>query len=333
MNVIQRIDILEKTGNYILSEDPEWQEIKERAYLHNNWFVPAFIERSIQSIATNFLERKILEHIAAGYAIPREQVTPRTVGIVMAGNLPLVGFHDLCCVFLCGHRAKSKTSSQDNILLPHLIKKILEWEPSAAAYLQVAEMLKGCDAYIATGSNQSAVYFHHYFGKYPHIIRRNRTAAAILTGKETPEELSRLSDDVFMYFGRGCRNVTKIFVPAGYDFLPLLESFQNYRWLSDHHKFRNNYEYQLALLIINKKYYMTNGTLLLLESPSLFAPIGLLHYEFYEDRNELEIRLRLDPDIQCIAASNGHIPFGKTQEPVFTDFADGVDTLQFLLEN
>ena len=148
-------------------------------------------------------------------------------------------------------------------------------------------MLKGCDAYIATGSNNSSRYFDYYFGKYPHIIRRNRTSAAILTGDETDEELEKLADDVYQYFGLGCRNVTKIYVPEGYDFIPILEAFKKYNYLADHHKYKNNYDYNLALHLLNKKYYMTNGSVLLIEDPALFSPISQLNYEFYKDREKL----------------------------------------------
>lgn len=225
-----------------------------------------------------------------------------------------------------------KLSSQDKILLPHLAKKMTEWEPAVSAYIHFADMLKGCDAYVATGSNQSSVHFQHYFGKYPHIIRRNRTAAALLTGSESKEMLNALADDVHLYFGRGCRSVTKLYVPEGYDFIPLLENFKSYGWLADHHKFKNNYDYQLAMLILNKNYYMTNGILLLREEPSLFAPIGMLHYEYYKNKQDLEKQLLGHPDVQCIVG-DGHIPFGRSQQPGFTDFADGIDTLQFLLSN
>jgi len=190
-------------------------------------------------------------------------------------------------------------------------------------------MLKGCDAYIATGSNNSARYFDYYFSKYPHIIRRNRSSVAILDGTETAIELERLADDVHLYFGLGCRNVTKLLVPAGYDFVPLLEAARKYARFADHNKYRNNYDYQLALLLLNSRFYMTNESLLLVESEAVFSPVSQLNYGFYTDRAALLPSLKNNPDIQCIVGK-GFIPFGQAQSPALGDFADGVDTLRFL---
>ena len=158
------------------------------------------------------------------------------------------------------------------------------WNEEVNDLISFSEMLKGCDAYIATGSNNSAGYFEYYFGKYPHIIRRNRTSVAILTGNETNEELEKLADDVYLYFGLGCRNVTKLYVPEGYDFIPLLTAFKKYNYLADHHKYKNNYDYNLAIHLLNKKFYMSNESLLLVEDASLFSPISQLNYEFYTDQ-------------------------------------------------
>jgi hypothetical protein len=206
-----------------------------------------------------------------------------------------------------------------------------EWEPALNEEISIADQLKGCYAYVATGSNNSSRYFDYYFNKYPHIIRKNRTSVAILTGNETIEDLAALADDVYLYFGLGCRNVTKIYVPANYDFLPLLESFKKYNWTFDHNKYKNNYDYQLAVMLINKMYYMSNGSLLLQENKSFFSPISQLHYEYYDDKKTVEESLADHPDIQCIVGK-GHIPFGEAQHPALDDYADKADTLQFLLD-
>lgn len=329
MDLQQRIDLLEKLGNYILSDHPDWQEAKARASRENNWFIPEFIETATRQMALHYLDRSVLEQVAQHYALPVQPSRKKTVGLVMAGNIPMVGFHDLVAVLLSGHSQRIKLSSKDATLIRHLAETLLRWAPETEALLGFADLLKGCDAYIATGSNQSAVYFEQYFGKYPHLIRRNRTGVAILTGTETREELEALADDVHLYFGLGCRNVTKIYVPKDYDFVPLLEAFRKYSWIADQHKYKNNYDYQLAVLIINKKYYMTNDTVILYESPALFAPISQLHYEFYTDAAALAATLQGHPDVQCLVGK-GHIPFGKAQQPAFTDYADGADTLQFL---
>ncbi len=329
MDLHQRIGLLEKLGNYILSDHPDWLAAKERASRENNWFIPEFTEMATRQMAIQYLDRSVLESLAQHYALPARPERKKTVGVVMAGNIPMVGFHDMVAVLLSGHCQRIKLSSKDAVLIRHLAEKLISWEPQLAEQLSFAELLKGCDAYIATGSNQSAVYFEQYFGKYPHLIRRNRTGVAILTGNETLEELEALADDVHLYFGLGCRNVTKIHVPREYDFLPLLESFKKYDWLTDQHKYKHNYDYQLAVLIINKNYYMTNGSVILFESPALFAPISQLHYEYYTDAAALATSLANNPDVQCIVGK-GHIPFGKAQQPAFTDYADGADTLKFL---
>ena len=191
--------------------------------------------------------------------------------------------------------------------------------------------MKGCDAYIATGSNNSSRYFDYYFGKYPNIIRRNRTSVAVLTGEEMPAELEKLADDVYLYFGLGCRNVTKIYVPADYDFVPLLEAFRKYNYQADHHKYKNNYDYNLALHLLNKKYYMTNGSILLIEDAGIFSPISQLNYEFYSGNDDLTARLPAARDLQCVVGKS-FIPFGGAQCPSISEYADGVDTLKFLAD-
>ena len=330
MNLQHRIYLLVRLGEYILSGNPQWQQAKKKASLQNSWFIPEFIELAAGNIARSFLQKDTLESWTDNYKLPSTNDGSKTVGIVMAGNLPLVGFHDLLCVFISGHKALIKPSSKDNILLWHLIDQMIEWNEKTEEFVQFSEMLKGCDAYIATGSNNTSRYFEYYFGKYPHIIRRNRTSVAILTGNETKEEMSNLADDVYLYFGLGCRNVSKIYVPESYDFLPLLDAFTKYNYLADYHKYKNNYDYNLAMRILNKKYYMTNGSVLLVEDSSLFSPISQLNYEFYSDKKELLALLQTLNDIQCIIAKD-FIPFGQAQQPGIADYADGVDTLQFLI--
>jgi hypothetical protein len=210
-----------------------------------------------------------------------------------------------------------------------LLAKLGEWDPGFQNHADFASMLKGCDAYIATGSNNSFRYFQHYFGKYPNIIRRNRTSVAVLSGQETMEDLSDLADDVYQYFGLGCRNVTKIYVPRQYDFVPLLEAFRKYDRLADHNKYRNNYDYQLALLIINRQFYMTNGSIVLREHTSEFSAISTLNYEFYDDKTVVLEGLRTNTNVQCMVGE-GQVAFGTAQLPALEDFADGVNTMLFL---
>lgn len=329
MDLQQRLDLLEKLREYILSGKDPWVGIIEKAYRENGWFIPDFIKLASNNIAQEFLERDKMEAWVKNYQVSEQVSSSSNVGIVMAGNIPLVGFHDFLCVFVSGHRQTIKLSSKDATLLKHLVDKLIEWDPKVNDRVAFADILKGSDAYIATGSNNSSRYFEYYFKKYPHIIRRNRTSVAVLTGEETIEELTALADDVYLYFGLGCRNVTKIHVPRNYDFIPLLDAFRKYDQLADHNKYKNNYDYQLALLIINRQYYMTNDSIILHEHTSEFSAISRLNYEFYDDKSSVVTSLEKNQNIQCIV-SEGHISFGNTQNPTLTDYADGIDTMLFL---
>jgi hypothetical protein len=401
MNLEQRIDLLTELGGYCISGAPALEEAKRRAHAENGWFTPEFTSLALRQIASEFLQKEKLLAWAAAYglsdesahhqpaqsatsrtgepAISRsgEPASPRTIGLIMAGNIPLVGFHDFLAIFISGHRQLIKPSVRDQVLIRHLA----DWltaaspaaarsvshspsaarssspSPAAAEWFGFAERLNGCDAYIATGSNNSARYFEYYFAKYPHIIRRNRTSVALLNGQETPQELEALADDVYQYFGLGCRNVTQLYVPEAYDFVPLLDAFRKYDRLADLARYKHNYDYQLTLLILNKKKYMANESILLTENDSPFSPISVLHYTYYRPGEAIPALAGDNPDIQCIVGQNvassalpgqdspsalGHLPsgprnfassvlpFGQAQRPSLTDYADGVDTLQFL---
>jgi hypothetical protein len=329
MKLEQRIDLLTSLGKYLLSAEPGWEAAKRKAHAQNGWFTPEFIEMAVRQISDGFLQKEALTAWAGRYAVPDERAAPRTVGVVMAGNIPLVGFHDMLCVFVSGHRQLIKPSSRDETLIRHLIDHLVTLDPQAAEWIGFAERLNGCDAYIATGSNNSARYFDYYFGKYPHIIRRNRTSVAVLTGEESWVDLEALADDVYLYFGLGCRNVTQVLVPENYDFLRLLEAFRKYNYLSDLAKYKHNYDYQLTLQILNKKYYMTNGSIILTEDASPFSPISVLHYAYYRQGEALSLLSGEQGDIQCVVGVD-RIPFGRAQQPALDDYADGVDTMAFL---
>jgi hypothetical protein len=331
MNVQQRKSLLVQLGNYMAGNAPAWQTAKEKATAENPWFIPEFIELSVSNIVGQFLQPGVLDEMISRYRLTKEITLPKSIGIVMAGNIPLVGFHDLLCVFISGHRARIKLSSRDAVLLTHLVGILNQWEASISDYMILNERIPACDAYIATGSNNSARYFDYYFKKYPSIIRKNRTSVAVLKGNETAADLEKLSDDVFLYFGLGCRNVTQLYVPENYDFVPLLDAFRKYKYLSDHNKYRNNYDYNLAVHILNNEYYMTNQAIILVKDGSPFSRISELNYQFYSDAKPLLERLTSDPQIQCIAGTP-EVPLGKTQCPGIFDFADGVDTVKFLRE-
>jgi hypothetical protein len=329
MTLSQRIDLLVKLGGYFDENNNEWQAIKEHASRENPWFVPEFIELAVKNIRTAFLEEEKLVNWAHHYGIQEHTDTNKLVGLVMAGNIPLVGFHDFLAVFISGHSQLIKASSKDEILIKHIVTKLSEWNPEIPSLISFSILLKNCTAYIATGSNNSSRYFDYYFGNYPHIIRRNRTSVAILDGNETAGKLDLLADDIQLYFGLGCRNVTKLYVPEQYDFIPLLAALKKYNYYLDFHKYNHNFDYQLAMLIMNGQYYMNSGAVILTEKPALFSPVSQVHFEYYTDKNEILTGLQQNPDVQCIVAKE-HIAFGAAQSPALFDYADGVDTMQFL---
>jgi len=328
MNLQNRIELLVKLKDYLLENSEEWKEVKAQAYQKNGWFVPEFIDLAVHNIIEHFLQKEKLINWAKHYVID-DNIIAKNVGVVMAGNIPLVGFHDFLCVFITGHHQTIKLSGKDEVLLKHLVQKMYSWEVTIQNTISFATMLRGCDAYIATGSNNSAVYFDYYFGKYPSIIRRNRTSVAMLTGNENAEQLEKLADDIHLFFGLGCRNVTKIFVPEGYDFVPLLQSFHAYKYFADHHKYKNNYDYNLSIQIMNNRFYMSNEATLLVESDQSFSPISQLNYSFYKDRAAILANIKNNNDIQCLPGVD--IAFGQAQQPNLMDYADGIDTMQFLL--
>lgn len=321
----QKLALLQKLQHYILKNNSEWKAVKKQASIANVWFTQDFIDQAINNICAEFLQEEKLRNWLSNYT---PVTTPKTIGLVMAGNIPLVGFHDFLCGFLSNHKLTIKASSKDEVLIKHIAAKLMEWDTTLDPEIKFSELLKNCDAYIATGSNNSGRYFEYYFSKYPHIIRKNKTSVAVLTGTETADELQDLSTDIQLYFGQGCRNVTHLLVPQQYNFEPLIKALNNYDDLIENHKYKNNYDYQLAILLLNKKYYMTNGSVILTEQDSLFAPISVVHFSYYNSKNDLVDKL-CNADIQCVIGSD-YIPFGKAQQPSLSTYADGIDTMSFL---
>lgn len=317
---------MEAMGRYMLGNDPAWLEAMDMAGHRNAWFTQEHIAHAVTTTAQEYLAPGKLAAWVAQYKLPAQ---PKKVGIVMAGNIPLVGFHDMLCGFICGHILMLKLSSKDEVLMRHLLHWLVAAEPMIADQVTIEERLNGCEAYIATGSNNTARYFEQYFGKYPHIIRQNRTSVAILDGDETDEELSLLADDVYMYYGLGCRNVTQICVPHGFDFEQLLRVFSRYDHYADLNKYKNNYDYHLALYLLNRVPYMSSPALLMVENDMPFSAVSVLHYRYYTDRAQMVRELQASSDIQAIVG-RGLIPFGAAQKPSLTDYADGVDTMAFL---
>ncbi|MCW3120877.1 MAG: hypothetical protein JWQ38_369 [Flavipsychrobacter sp.] len=322
----QRIDLLCRLGEYMESNELAWMDIQDRAVGANQWFTPTHVSLVIDNIVNEYLQKDKLMQWVSNYKLPD---TNKQVGIVMAGNIPLVGFHDFICGFVSGHRLLLKLSSKDEVLLKHLIAKLEEWEPTVTEQVTIAERLNGCDAYIATGSNNTARYFEQYFGKYPHIIRKNRTSVAILDDSETDEDLALLADDVYLYYGLGCRNVTQVCVPRGYNFERLITIFNRHNDYADLNKYKNNYDYHLAIYLLNRVPYMSNESLLLVENDMPFSAVSVLHYKYYDNKEDLVKHLTTSEEIQAIIGK-GFIPFGDSQKPALSEYADGVDTMEFL---
>ncbi len=329
MTITERINSFEQLGEALSAlTSGEKQSLYFSAESKNNWFNESSIESALAGII-KFLDRETLSTWAAQYEIS-ESFSDKKIGLVMAGNIPMVGFHDLLCVLMAGHIALTKLSSQDEVLIKFLISMLRQISPEFADRVVFAERLNDADAFVATGSDNTARYFHYYFGKKDHIIRKNRSSVAVIDGAETEEELKALGIDIFTYWGLGCRNVSKVLVPEGYDFIPLLDALAPYEYVADHHKYNNNYDYNKSILLVNRVPHLDTGFLLVQESENLVSPISVLFYQTYKDQNDLEAYLKAQEDkIQCIVGHD-RIPFGGAQYPSINDYADGVDTMQFL---
>lgn len=339
MTIQERIDGFAQVGAFIqrhFANTPAENEkhlheglnaLIHAAYVHNNWFIEPYTNLAIQNIG-GWLNAGTL----ADFAGHTDVKNSKTVAVICAGNIPLVGFHDVLCVLLSGHRILIKLSADDQVLMPFFIKLLVHYVPSFESQILFASgKLSGFDAVIATGSNSTANHFHYYFGKYPNIIRRSRTSVALLTGNETDEELGLLADDIFLYFGLGCRNVGKLLVPEQYSFDRFFPAMLKYGHVINHNKYGNNYEYQRALYLLEKIPFLDNNFMMVTESAKLHAPAGLVYYETYPSLDAAEAWIKdHERDIQCVIGAN-HTPFGYSQKPVISEFADHVNTLDFLL--
>ncbi len=297
----------------------------------NSWFTLDHVVFTFKNWS-ELLNQEALHQWTSSYDLT--SIEAKTIAVIMAGNIPLVGFHDFLSVLLSGHKILIKQSSNDKHILPLLTKYLEYVEPEFKGYINFNEgKLTDFDATIATGSNNTARYFEYYFGKYPHIIRNNRNSLAVLTGNESNEELKKLGEDIFRYFGLGCRSVSKIFVPKEYDFDQLFKAVYDYKDIINYKKYENNYDYNKAVYLMSEFKLIENGFLMLKEDPSYASPIATLFYEYYDDISILEEQLKKDAtQIQCIVSNaiENSVKFGETQHPTLTDYADGVDTMVFL---
>jgi hypothetical protein len=300
---------------------------------HNGWYTPEQVYFSIQSWANALTEEQLTKWLSK-YDFNKN--TTKTVALILAGNIPLVGFHDFLSVLFTGHNVKIKTSSNDQHLLPFLANYIIAVDPEFAAKITFVEgKLENFDAVIATGSNNTARYFEYYFKDKPAIIRKSRNSVVVLDGNETKEQLTALGEDIFRYFGLGCRNVSKLFVPKGYSFDSFFEAIFAYQDVIHYEKYANNYDYNKAVFLMSNFKLLDNGFLTLKEDSSHASPISSVFYETYDNLTELENRLETEKEhLQCIVSNNlitNSIAFGQTQHPKLWDYADNVDTISFLL--
>lgn len=310
-----------------------FQQLIQLSQSHNGWYTPEQVYFAIHSWAEALTEENLNQWLSA-YEIAEKE--PKRVGIILAGNIPLVGFHDFLCVLISGHQVLVKTSSNDQHLLPFLAKYLMAVAPELKNDIIFSEgKLENFDAVIATGSNNTARYFDYYFKDKPSIIRRNRNSVALLTGSESQADLIALGEDIFRYFGLGCRNVSKLFVPKGYDFDGFFQAIYAYQDIIKYEKYANNYDYNKAVFLMSNFKLLDNGFLTIKEDQSYASPISSVFYEFYDDLDLIKQRLFEDKDqIQCLV-SNGltenSVPFGHTQKPKLWDYADHIDTIDFLL--
>ena len=330
----QNINNLVRLGE-LLSKTEQFNDIFEKAEQQNSWFTRANVIFAFKSWSEALSENNVQRWLSQ-YQLP-QTTSSKKILIIMAGNLPLVGLHDLLCVLVTGHKAIVKLSSNDCVLLPYLITQMKTFAPEwTEAVTFTNDKITEYDAVIATGSDNTARYFEYYFGKKPHIIRKNRHSVAVLTGKETPEELFALGKDIFLYYGLGCRSISKLFVPKGYDFNLLFQAIYPYKDIIQEQKYANNYDYNKAVYLMSLFQLLENGFLLLKEDELYGSPIATLFYEYYTDVASLKEKLTTDAEkIQCVVAHNfttEEVAFGETQTPQLWDYADGVDTLKFLLK-
>lgn len=310
--------------------EEEYQKINteiNKQVIYNGWFTPENVRKSIGGISTWLTEEELNDWVNQ-YSFTN---TPKRVAIIMAGNIPLVGFHDFLAVLISGHKAICKLSSDDNKLLPLLAGHLVSFVPALKERIVFSMgKLPEFDAVIATGSNNSIKYFEEYFGKYPHIFRKNRTSVAVLDGSETEEELEALSEDVFSYFGLGCRNVSHLLIPADFNIDKVFKGLYPQRDIVLHKKYGNNYDYHKAVYLLNKHDLLDNNFVLLRETEDLHSPLAMIHYHRYNKPSEVDAYTEAHQDeIQAIVGK-GYIPFGEAQTPGLLDYADGVDTMEWL---
>ena len=344
MNLNNRITLFVKLGRFFSDyinnnleslEKNKFDEAINESILHNSFFSKKNILKSLLSWS-NVLTKKSIDDFLSNYLIKNKK-REKKIAIIMAGNIPLVGFHDFFCVIISGNFAVIKLSSKDSHLFKFILSFLVKENPDFDTKFDVVESkLEIFDAVIATGNNISANQFELYFKKYPKIIRRNRHSIAILNGNETKKEIELLANDIFYYYGLGCRNVSKIFIPNNYNLDILFKSFVLWNEVINKNSYANNYNYYRAIYLLNKEVFFDNGFVLLKESEKIGSTVGTIYFEYYKSDNQIKEMIKKNNEkIQCIVSNNNYpktIKFGETQMPNLNDFADDIDTFNFLLK-
>lgn len=332
----ERIQAFIKLGNWLLNPDEDTLNQIQTIKNINPWYTAENILKQFQAFGKNLT----LEKLQAWTAPYQVQETQKIVGLVLAGNIPLVGLHDIISTLILGFKVQIKLSSDDAGLTTILLKKLTDIEPNLSTQINIVDKLADFDLIIATGSNNTARYFEYYFGKKPHIIRKNRNAIAVLTGNETTEELAQLGNDIFDYFGLGCRSVSKIFLPENYHIEKFFESIEHFKTISDHYKYNNNYDFNKSIYLVNGEKHYDNGFLLLKNDERIASPLAVVYYQEYKDIKQIEEYINQHTEeIQCVTSTislNIDVPLfslGKSQSPELDDYADGVNILEFLEKN
>jgi hypothetical protein len=331
MNIERRITAFAALGDFVLKNPVSLQEIVNKTFIYNTWFTIDNINQALQNIAIEFLNKEKLENWISGYGSKITTHDTKTIAIVAAGNIPMVAFHDILCVLISGNKLQLKLSEKDQYLLPFLLEQLINIEPDYKELISIQFKLEKFDAIIATGSNNTAKHFAYYFGKYKNIIRRNRNSVAILTGEETKEDIENLGHDIFDYFGLGCRNVSKIFVPEKYDLYSLKDGLTKHIGVNQHNQYMNNLDYQRTLYLMNQTPLIDIDFINIVENNSLHSPISCLHVERYKTLEDVNKNIAEQTEnIQCVVGK-GYLEFGKSQQPGLSDYADNVDTMEFIL--
>jgi hypothetical protein len=322
-------------GEQLSNPDTELIELINNEHIYNAWFTPESVENAVKSIGKMLNEADLT--IWLNQYDLNKNTSPKKVGLILAGNIPLVGFHDVLCVLATGNHALIKASVQDARLIKHVLEKLSVIDSRFKNQYSFVERLIDFDAVIATGSNNSSRYFEYYFGKVPNIIRKNRNSLAVITGNETEEQLYNLGHDIFDYYGLGCRNVSKILIPRDYRIATFFEAIEPYQPIIHHNKYNNNYGYNKSIYLVGSEKHLDNGFLLLREDEKFVSPLAVLFYSYYDDLQSVEQLINAEAEnIQCVVSSaplnvkSQVVGFGQSQQPKLWDYADGIDTMDFL---